>query len=77
MKAAVFAVKDRRKPLIVFIRGDLQVNEAKLRNTIEQKYSPSQIMKMPACVSGISVLSASTAQRLTLYMTFRWKMKLV
>lgn len=40
MKAAVFAVKGRRKPLVVFIRGDLQVNEAKLRNIIGAEVFP-------------------------------------
>lgn len=40
MKAAVFAVKDSRKPLVVFIRGDLQVNEAKLRNAIGAEVFP-------------------------------------
>jgi len=34
LKAAVFSVNNSSKPLVVFIRGDLQVNEAKLRNII-------------------------------------------
>jgi len=40
MKAAVFAVKGSRKPLVVFIRGDLQVNEARLRNTVGAEVFP-------------------------------------
>lgn len=40
MKAAVFAVEGSKKPLVVFIRGDLQVNEAKLRNTVGAKVFP-------------------------------------
>ncbi|MGN1451557.1 MAG: proline--tRNA ligase [Eubacteriales bacterium] len=33
-KACVFAVEGRRKPIIVFIRGDFEVNEAKLRQRV-------------------------------------------
>ncbi len=40
MKAAVFTVENVKKPLVVFIRGDLQVNEAKLRNTIGGEVLP-------------------------------------
>ncbi len=40
MKATVFAVEGSKKPLVVFIRGDLQVNEAKLRNTIGAEVFP-------------------------------------
>jgi len=40
MKAAVFAVEGRKKPLVVFIRGDLQVNESKLRNAAGAKVFP-------------------------------------
>lgn len=40
MKAAVFSVENSRKPLVVFIRGDLQVNEAKLRNIIHANVFP-------------------------------------
>lgn len=40
MKAAVFAVQGSRKPLVVFIRGDLQVNEAKLRNAVGAEVYP-------------------------------------
>jgi len=40
MKAAVFSVEGRVKPLVVFIRGDLQVNEAKLRQEVGAEVSP-------------------------------------
>ena len=40
MKAAVFAVENSTRPLVVFIRGDLQVNEAKLRNAIQANVYP-------------------------------------
>ena len=40
MKAAVFAVEGRSKPIIVFIRGDLQVNESKLRRVIGSEIAP-------------------------------------
>ncbi|HOQ06840.1 MAG TPA: proline--tRNA ligase [Clostridiales bacterium] len=40
MKAAVFAVQGSKKPLVVFIRGDLQVNEAKLRNIVGAEVFP-------------------------------------
>ncbi len=40
MKAAVFAVEGRAIPLVVFIRGDLQVNEAKLRQVAGAEVSP-------------------------------------
>jgi prolyl-tRNA synthetase len=40
MKAAVFAVENSNRPLVVFIRGDLQVNEAKLRNSIQANVFP-------------------------------------
>lgn len=40
MKAAVFAVENSNRPLVVFIRGDLQVNEAKLRNNIKANVFP-------------------------------------
>ena len=33
-KACVFAVEGRRKPIVVFIRGDYEVNEAKLRQKV-------------------------------------------
>lgn len=40
MKAAVFSAENSKKPLVVFIRGDLQVNEAKLRNAIGAEVTP-------------------------------------
>lgn len=40
MKAAVFAVEGRTKPLVVLIRGDLQVNEAKLRQAVKAEVAP-------------------------------------
>lgn len=40
MKAAVFAVEGRSKPLVVFIRGDLQVSESKLRHVVGSEVSP-------------------------------------
>lgn len=35
LKAAVFEVEGRKEPLIVFIRGDLQVNESKLSKIVQ------------------------------------------
>lgn len=40
MKAAVFAVENSTKPVVVFIRGDLQVNEAKLKKVIRANVFP-------------------------------------
>ncbi|OPX42390.1 proline--tRNA ligase [Ruminiclostridium hungatei] len=40
IKAAVFSVEDSKKPLIVFIRGDLQVNEAKLKRVVKANVFP-------------------------------------
>jgi prolyl-tRNA synthetase len=40
MKAAVFSVESSKKPLVVFLRGDIQVNEAKLRNVIQANTFP-------------------------------------
>lgn len=40
IKAAVFAVENSPRPLIVFIRGDLQVNEAKLKKIIKANVFP-------------------------------------
>lgn len=40
MKATVFAVENSNRPLVVFIRGDLQVNEAKLRNAVQANVFP-------------------------------------
>jgi prolyl-tRNA synthetase len=40
MKSTVFSVENSKRPLIVFLRGDLQVNEAKLRNAIQANVFP-------------------------------------
>jgi prolyl-tRNA synthetase len=40
MKATVFSVENSKRPLVVFIRGDLQVNESKLRNIIHANVFP-------------------------------------
>lgn len=40
LKAAVFEVEGQKEPLIIFIRGDLQVNEAKVQSLIKAKITP-------------------------------------
>ncbi|MGB7606640.1 MAG: proline--tRNA ligase [Lutisporaceae bacterium] len=40
MKATVFSVENSNRPLVVFIRGDLQVNESKLRNAVRANVFP-------------------------------------
>jgi prolyl-tRNA synthetase len=40
VKSAVFTVENSMKPLVVFIRGDYQVNEAKLRTTVKSNVAP-------------------------------------
>lgn len=40
VKAAVFSVENSKRPLVVFLRGDLQVNEAKLRNVVRANVFP-------------------------------------
>lgn len=40
LKSAVFAVEGREKALVVFIRGDLQVNEAKLKKIVGANLFP-------------------------------------
>ena len=40
LKSTVFAVEGSKRPLIVFIRGDLQVNEAKVRKLIGANIYP-------------------------------------
>lgn len=40
IKATVFSVENSKKPLIVFIRGDLQVNEAKLKRVVKANVFP-------------------------------------
>ncbi|MBR4940700.1 MAG: proline--tRNA ligase, partial [Clostridia bacterium] len=39
-KACVFAVEGQRKPIVVFIRGDYEVNEAKLRQKVGSDVFP-------------------------------------
>ena len=39
-KACVFAVEGQRKPIVVFIRGDYEVNEAKLRQKVGANVFP-------------------------------------
>ena len=40
IKAVVFVEKDEKNPIVVFIRGDLDVNEAKLRKAIQKEVLP-------------------------------------
>ncbi len=40
LKACVFEVEGKKEPLIVFIRGDLQVNEAKLTKIVKANITP-------------------------------------
>lgn len=40
LKAALFQVEGQEKPLLVFIRGDKQVNEAKVRGIIKSNITP-------------------------------------
>ncbi len=40
LKACVFEVEGKKAPLIVFIRGDLQVNEAKLTKIVKANITP-------------------------------------
>ncbi len=40
LKTAVFEVEGRKEPLIVFIRGDLQVNESKLSKVVQANVTP-------------------------------------
>ena len=40
LKSAVFEVEGRKEPLIVFIRGDLQVNESKLSKVVKANVTP-------------------------------------
>jgi prolyl-tRNA synthetase len=40
IKAVVFVEKDGKNPIIVFIRGDLDVNESKLRKVIQKEILP-------------------------------------
>lgn len=40
LKACVFEMEGHKEPLIVFIRGDLQVNEAKLQKVVKATITP-------------------------------------
>ncbi|MGL4799369.1 MAG: proline--tRNA ligase [Cellulosilyticaceae bacterium] len=40
LKACVFEVEGREQPLVVFIRGDLQVNESKLSKVVQANVTP-------------------------------------
>lgn len=40
LKACVFEMEGHKEPLIVFIRGDLQVNEAKLQKVVQTAVTP-------------------------------------
>ncbi len=40
LKAAVFEVEGRKEPLIVFLRGDLKVNESKLSKVVQAPITP-------------------------------------
>ncbi|MDR3216849.1 MAG: proline--tRNA ligase [Clostridiaceae bacterium] len=40
VKAVVYAVKGDAKPVIIFIRGDLEINEAKLRSVLKKNVFP-------------------------------------
>jgi len=50
VKSAVFAVQNSSKPLVVFIRGDLEVNEAKLRKIVGANVFPlTEHKDVPLC----------------------------
>ncbi|OOB78929.1 MAG: proline--tRNA ligase [Epulopiscium sp. Nuni2H_MBin001] len=40
LKAAVFKVDGKTKPLVIFLRGDLQVNEAKVQKVVKAEITP-------------------------------------
>ncbi len=68
MKATVFAVKGSNKPLVVFVRGDLQVNEAKLRNTIGAEVFPlTDYDNIDLCFGFIGAIGLSTEKADILY----------
>lgn len=47
IKATVFATDNSDKPLVVFIRGDLEVNEAKLKRVVGRMCIRIRIMNIP------------------------------
>ncbi len=68
MKATVFAVKGSNKPLVVFVRGDLQVNEAKLRNTVGAEVFPlTDYDNIDLCFGFIGAIGLSTEKANILY----------
>ncbi len=68
MKATVFAVENRKKPLVVFIRGDLQVNEAKLRNSIGAEVFPlTDYENIDLCFGFIGAIGLDTNKSDILY----------
>jgi prolyl-tRNA synthetase len=68
MKAAVFAVKGSKKPLVVFIRGDLQVNEAKLRNIVGAEVFPyADYESIDLCFGFIGAVGFDSAKADVLY----------
>lgn len=52
IKAVVYAAEGYKNPVIVFIRGDLQVNEAKLRNLIKADINELADLKPYGLISG-------------------------
>ncbi|MDR1753726.1 MAG: proline--tRNA ligase [Eubacterium sp.] len=52
LKATVFIRKDTGKPLVAFIRGDLEVNEAKLKNIIGSEVYPLTDEQIPGLCLG-------------------------
>ncbi len=52
VKAVVYYAEELKAPVIVFIRGDLQVNEAKLRNLIKSEVSALTDLKAYNLIQG-------------------------
>ncbi|MHB8065776.1 MAG: proline--tRNA ligase [Ruminiclostridium sp.] len=63
MKATVFTVENSSKPLVVFIRGDLQVNEAKLKKVVKANlYSLTDYENTDLCFGFIGALGLDESQ---------------
>lgn len=63
MKATVFTVENSPKPLVVFIRGDLQVNEAKLKKVIKANLYPlTDYENINLCFGFIGALGLDVSQ---------------
>lgn len=63
MKSAVFSVENSSKPLVVFIRGDLQVNEAKLKRLVKANVSPlTEYEKVDLCFGFIGALGLDSSK---------------